>query len=121
THVLRVRGVVAAVAWLTWHAGRANAVSGNELAVVTVFLFQNWDQHAEHLADAAFIEALVGENITGPYAYVTTADGTVRTFEYAAYMGSAPAVFVYRDACSFVTRDPEAARTLERQGGTARR
>lgn len=118
THFLRVRGVVDAVAWLTEHAGLPDTVSGNDLTGVTGFLFQNWDQHAEHLADAAFIEALVGDNITGPYAYVTTADGTVRTFEYAEYMGSAPAVFVYRDAGSFVTRDQETAQTIAQQGDT---
>jgi Ca2+-binding RTX toxin-like protein len=103
THFLRVRGVVDGVAWLAAHAGLPGTVSGNDLTGVTGFLLQTWDEDGDYLADAEFVRDLIANNVTGPYSYVTTADGTVRTFEYEEYAASAPAVFVNRDAQSSVS------------------
>jgi len=103
SHFLRVRGVVDGVAWLNAHAGLPGTVSGNDLTGVTGFLLQSWDEDRGYLADSEFVRNLVAENVTGPYSYVTTADGAVRTSDYEEYEGAAPAVFVNRDATSGVS------------------
>ncbi len=118
THFLRVRGAIDNVAWLNQHAGLPDTVTGNDLTGVIGFLFQNWDQHADHLADAGFVQALIAGNLTGAYAYATNVDGAIRTVDYAEYTGVAPAVFVYRDAAAFVTADPDTGETLAQAGDT---
>lgn len=97
THFLRVRGVVDGVAWLNAHAGLPGTVSGNDISAVTGFLLQSWDEDGGHLADAAFVSALLQNNVAGPYAYVLNADGEVRTVDYTEYGGTAPAVIIERD------------------------
>lgn len=118
THFLRVRGAIDNVAWLTEHAGLPDTVTGNDLKGVTGFLFQNWDQHPEHLADAGFVQALVAGNVTGGHAYATTADGAIRAIDYNEYTGTAPAVFVYSDAAALVTADPDTGAALAQAGDT---
>lgn len=97
THFLRVRGVVDNVAWLNEHAGLPDTVTGNDVTAVTGFILQNWDQDTFWLADAAFVRALLESNEVGSSAYVTAADGNVRTVDYTEYTGTAPAVFINRD------------------------
>ncbi|MEJ0040525.1 MAG: right-handed parallel beta-helix repeat-containing protein [Gammaproteobacteria bacterium] len=97
THFLRVRGEVAGVAWLTEHAGVPDTVSGNNVTGVTGFILQSWDEDSSYLANADFVRALLANNITGQYAYVTTAEGDVRTVDYTEYGGTAPAVIIERD------------------------
>ncbi|MGB7213840.1 MAG: hypothetical protein WBE98_02135, partial [Gammaproteobacteria bacterium] len=101
THFLRVRGQVDGIGWLKKHAGLPALVTGNDLTGVSGYLFQNWDSDPAWLADRAFVEMLVTQNITGPYAYLTTAEGEIATVEYEEYGGSAPAVLVMRDAAAF--------------------
>lgn len=98
SHFLRVRGVVDGVVWLNAHAGLPETVTGNDLGAVTGFILQSWDEDAGQLADADFVRALLENNIAGPYAYVTDADGKLRPLDYSEYGGIAPAVIVDRDA-----------------------
>lgn len=97
SHFLRVRGVVDGVAWLNEHAGLPDTVTGNDLSEVTGFILQSWDEDAGQLANADFVRALLETNIAGQYAYVTDAEGNVRTVDYSEYGGTAPAVIVDRD------------------------
>ncbi len=106
SHFLRVRGQVDGVAWLSRRAGLPNVVFGNDLAGVTGFLLQSWDRDAAQLADRAFIQALIAGNSTGPWAYVTNADGSVRAVDYEEYGGTAPAVFLVRDADALAPLQP---------------
>lgn len=97
SHFLRVRGIVEGVNWLTARAGLPGTVSGNDFSSVTGILLQNWDEDSGQLADAEFVAALLADNTAGPYAYVTTADGAVRTVDYTEYGGTAPAVLLGSD------------------------
>jgi len=100
THFLRVRGVVDTVAWLNAHAGLPGPITGNDLSGVTGFILQTWDEDATQLPDTDFVRALLTNNVVGRYAFLTDADGNVRTVDYTEYGGTAPAVLVERDAGS---------------------
>ncbi len=106
SHFLRVRGRVDGVAWLSRQAGLPDAVVGNDLAGVSGFLLQNWGEDPGQLANLAFVQALIAGNATGPWAYVTNGDGSLRAVDYEEYGGIAPAVFLERDPAALPPLQP---------------
>src|SRR5690606_13302548 len=84
------------------------------------YLLQSWDQDTSRLADLEFVRALIEHNGTGPYAYLTNANGDIGAIEHAEYGGTAPAVFIARRAADLQPVPPgytlHAGDTLDTDG-----